>query len=108
MIGAKIRQMRQARGMSLSELAEEASVAKSYLSAIERNLQTNPSILFVEKISMVLDVSVDILIRKDANIDSQPLDSEWLQIFRDARDSGVPKERLEECLAFYKWRDQQS
>ena len=42
--------------MSMTELAEKAGVAKSYLSSLERNLQTNPSIQFLEKIAVVLDV----------------------------------------------------
>ncbi|RDW15786.1 hypothetical protein CWR48_18825 [Oceanobacillus arenosus] len=64
--------------MSISELAEKAGVAKSYLSSIERNLQSNPSIQFIEKISNVLGVSIDDLINTKEN-DSSELDSEWLR-----------------------------
>lgn len=56
LIGETIKQLRQEKKMSISELADKAGVAKSYLSSIERNLQTNPSIQFVEKISSVLGV----------------------------------------------------
>ncbi len=49
LIGQRIKQYRKEKGYSLSELAEKAGVAKSYLSSIERNLQTNPSIQFLEK-----------------------------------------------------------
>ncbi|MCY9128792.1 transcriptional regulator SinR, partial [Bacillus spizizenii] len=48
MIGQRIKQYRKEKGYSLSELAEKAGVAKSYLSSIERNLQTNPSIQLLE------------------------------------------------------------
>ncbi|HLS09757.1 helix-turn-helix transcriptional regulator, partial [Lentibacillus sp.] len=65
MIGEKIKRLRKEKQMSISELAEKAGVAKSYLSSIERNLQTNPSIQFIEKISAVLDVPVNDLIRED-------------------------------------------
>jgi len=93
--------------MSISELAEKANVAKSYLSSIERNLQVNPSIQFMEKVSDVLDVNVYDLLQ--ANEISQPenLDDEWLKIVQEAMESGVTKEQFREYLAFNKWRNQQ-
>lgn len=93
--------------MSLSELAERASVAKSYLSSIERNLQTNPSIQFIEKISTVLDVSVNDLIQEDNSEQIESLDDEWLHIVQEAMNSGVTKEQFREYLAFNKWRNKQ-
>lgn len=62
MIGDRVKKLRQEKKMSLSELADQAGVAKSYLSSLERNLQTNPSIQFLEKIAGVLNVPVDHLI----------------------------------------------
>ncbi|MDQ7862004.1 helix-turn-helix transcriptional regulator [Peribacillus frigoritolerans] len=35
--------------MSISELSAKSGVAKSYISSLERNLQTNPTILVLEK-----------------------------------------------------------
>ncbi len=91
--------------MSISELAERAGVAKSYLSSIERNLQSNPSIQFIEKISDVLGVSVNELINDDSNTNNEKiLDSEWLEIVKEAMDSGVTKEQFREYLEFNKWR----
>lgn len=107
MIGEKIKYLRQEKKMSLSELAERASVAKSYLSSIERNLQTNPSIQFIEKISTVLDVSVNDLIQEDNSEQIESLDDEWLHIVQEAMNSGVTKEQFREYLAFNKWRNKQ-
>ena len=56
MIGDRVKKIRLERKLSLSELALKAGVAKSYLSSLERNLQTNPSIQFLEKIATVLGV----------------------------------------------------
>src|SRR5699024_9693096 len=107
-IGERIRQLRQERKMSISELAEKAGVAKSYLSSIERNLQSNPSIQFIEKISAVLNVSVNELIHDDnEKIDEEELDEEWLKIVREAMESGVTKEQFKEYLEFTKWRSRQ-
>lgn len=92
--------------MSISELAEKAGVAKSYLSSIERNLQSNPSIQFIEKISHVLGVSVNEIINMDENNSEKPteLDSEWMQLVQEAMNSGVTKEQFKEYLEFNKWR----
>ncbi|WP_090085078.1 helix-turn-helix domain-containing protein [Lentibacillus persicus] len=108
MIGEKIKQMRQEKKMSISELAEKAGVAKSYLSSIERNLQTNPSIQFIEKVSAVLGISANDLIREDRADGDVQLDGEWLQIVQEAMNSGVSKEQFKEYLEFYKWRNQQN
>ncbi|MFD1849035.1 helix-turn-helix domain-containing protein [Oceanobacillus bengalensis] len=107
MIGEKIKQLRQDKKMSISELAEKAGVAKSYLSSIERNLQSNPSIQFIEKISHVLGVSVNDIINNSENIDPSELDTEWLTIVREAMESGVSKEQFKEYLEFNKWRKKQ-
>ncbi|WP_250540155.1 helix-turn-helix domain-containing protein [Bacillus subtilis] len=95
MIGQRIKQYRKEKGYSLSELAEKAGVAKSYLSSIERNLQTNPSIQFLEKVSAVLDVSVHTLLdeKHETEYDGQ-LDSEWEKLVRDAMTSGVSKKQF--------------
>ena len=78
LIGDRVKKLRQEKKMSLSELALQAGVAKSYLSSLERNLQTNPSIQFLEKISTVLGVPVDSLILEHRN--KEDLDSEWMKI----------------------------
>lgn len=108
LIGEKIKQLRQDKKMSISELAEKAGVAKSYLSSIERNLQSNPSIQFIEKIGVVLGVSVNDIIRDDqaADIEEQ-LDGEWLKIVQEAMNSGVSKEQFKDYLEFNKWRKKQ-
>ncbi|GEN88743.1 helix-turn-helix domain-containing protein [Oceanobacillus sp. FSL W8-0428] len=107
MIGEKIKQLRKEKRMSLSELAEKAGVAKSYLSSIERNLQSNPSIQFIEKISQVLDVSVNDLINDNNTVVETELDSEWMKIVKEAMESGVSKEQFKEYLEFNKWRREQ-
>lgn len=90
--------------MSISELAEKAGVAKSYLSSIERGIQVNPSIQFIEKISIVLGVSINELIRENQSKQKEELDEEWLEIVQEAMESGVSKEQFKEFLEFNKWR----
>ncbi|TYS60097.1 helix-turn-helix domain-containing protein [Sutcliffiella horikoshii] len=102
MIGERIKKYREQRKMSMSELAERAGVAKSYLSSIERNLQSNPSVQFLEKVSSVLGVSVNTLLHDEEN--SENVDQEWTMLVREAMDSGVTKEQFKEFLEFNKWK----
>ncbi|CEG25645.1 helix-turn-helix domain-containing protein [Bacillus sp. B-jedd] len=102
MIGDRVKKLRLERKMSLSELAEQAGVAKSYISSLERNLQRNPSIQFLEKISAVLNVPIDHLIHDAA--DENELDSDWLNLVKEAMESGVSKDQFKEFLEFNRWR----
>ena len=102
MIGSRVKKFRKEKRMSISMLAEKAGVAKSYISSLERDLQTNPSIQFLEKISRALDIPVDTLIYGDSN--KENLDSEWLEIVEEAMKSGVSKEQFKDFIEFNKWR----
>lgn len=108
MIGERIKKYREQRKLSMSELADRAGVAKSYLSSIERNLQSNPSVQFLEKVSSVLGVSVNTLLH-DENEETQKetLDREWATLVREAMDSGVTKDQFKEFLEFNKWKIKQ-
>ncbi len=105
LIGEKIKQLRNDKDLSISELAEKAGVAKSYLSSIERNIQSNPSIQFMEKIGQVLGVTVNELLRDEPLNLTDDLDDEWLKIVQEAMESGVSKEEFKEYLAFTKWKN---
>jgi len=110
MIGKRVQELRLKKGLTLSELAERAGVAKSYLSTMERDIQSNPSILFLEKIASVLNVSVESLIHPNpVDGDGGPrraeeLDEEWRTLVRDAMASGVSKEQFRDFLEYNKWR----
>ena len=106
MIGERIKRLRLQKGISLTELAEKAGVAKSYISSIERNLQKNPSIQFLEKIASVLNVPVDHLIHDEIN--TSELDSDWMVIVKEAMNSGISKEQFRDFLEFNKWRMNQN
>lgn len=105
MIGQRIKELRMARGLSLSDLAERSGIAKSYLSAIERSLQDNPSINVLEKLSAVLHVPVQhLLLSHDVIQDHGVLDAEWVHLAREAMTSGITKNQFREYLTFQQWR----
>ncbi|MCP3029515.1 DNA-binding anti-repressor SinI [Halobacillus sp. A5] len=106
MIGDRIHKIRRHRGLSMAELGERAGFAKSYVSSIERQKQTNPSIHFIEQVAKVLDVSVNYLISGETSADDQPLDEGWVQLVREAMESGLSKQQFREYLEFNIWKDQ--
>lgn len=105
MIGKRVQQLRKEQGMSLTELAERAGVAKSYISSLERDIQKNPSIQFLEKIASVLKVPVERLIDPESAAKDQELDQEWYDIIKEAMASGVDKQQFREFLDFNKWKN---
>ncbi|MFE5321216.1 helix-turn-helix domain-containing protein [Paenibacillus sp. NPDC056579] len=99
MIGKRVQQLRKQKGMSLTELAERAGVAKSYISSLERDIQKNPSIQFIEKIAAVLKVPMDTLLDHEDGIRKDPeLDQEWYDIIKEAMASGVDKQQFRKFL----------
>jgi len=105
--GKRIQKKRLEKGLSITELAERAGVAKSYLSYIERDLQTNPSIQFLEKIAAVLQVDVQTLLsfEEQTEADSK-LDHEWLALIQEAINAGISKDEFrefQEFMAYKKW-----
>ncbi|MET3726797.1 XRE family transcriptional regulator of biofilm formation [Fictibacillus halophilus] len=105
-IGENLKKYRTEKGFSMTSLAEKAGVAKSYISALERNIQQNPSIQLLEKIAEVLDISVDHLIKEEVN--NEELDQEWANLVKEAMGSGVSKEQFKEFLEFNKWKNKQN
>ncbi|GGA35395.1 helix-turn-helix domain-containing protein [Paenibacillus physcomitrellae] len=103
LLGQRIQQIRLAKGLSLSELAEKADVAKSYLSNVERNIQSNPSIQFIEKVAEALDSSVAYLLYGE-HAEEESLDPEWASLVHEAMNSGISKEEFKQFLEFQKWK----
>lgn len=104
MIGERIKKLRLQHGMSLTELAERAGIAKSYISSIERQLQTNPSIQVLEKIATVFHTTAENLLKEEQD-QQNVIDYEWLNILQDAINSGIPKEELIKFIEFNKFKN---
>lgn len=107
MVGKRIHELRKSKGLSLSELAERAGVAKSYLSNVERGIQSNPSIHFLEKVAKVFDVPIESLLNDEFDLNTEQLDSEWYELILEAMNSGVNKQDFKEFLEFQKWKKSQ-
>lgn len=62
MIGRRVKEIRMQKKLSLSQLAERADIAKSYLSNMEREICINPTIDVVEKLAQALKVHPAVLL----------------------------------------------
>ncbi|WP_409303460.1 helix-turn-helix domain-containing protein [Peribacillus sp. SCS-155] len=62
MLGTYIRRLRKGKNITLSQLAKKTNISKSYLSNIERNIQTNPTIGILVKLAIALDADIQSLI----------------------------------------------
>ena len=57
-LGKTVQRLRKAYNLSLSELSEQSGVAKSIISAIEKN-ETNPTLSTIWRLSQALDTTID-------------------------------------------------
>lgn len=59
-LGAKIRDFRKERGITLTQLANKLEISPSFLSAVERDIK-KPSLIMLKKISSLLNISLSYL-----------------------------------------------
>jgi XRE family transcriptional regulator, master regulator for biofilm formation len=111
MIGERIKKLRKEKGYSLSVLAEQAGVSKSYLSYLERNVKNNPSLQFLSKIATTLETSIEYLLGEEKIVKenelSDELDKEWVVLLKNAIDDGMSKDDLEkyrDYIRFVNWK----
>ncbi|MHC0037579.1 helix-turn-helix domain-containing protein [Pseudoneobacillus sp. C159] len=109
MIGLRIRNLREQKNYSLSELAKRSGISKSYLSQIERNLQTNPSLQLLAKLASSLDTTVDNLLGIDHQYvsDNEQLDSDWTHLVKEAINEGLSKKEFKELSDFIRFKNLQ-
>lgn len=111
MVGERLRELRQEKGYSISELAELAGVSKSYLSYIERDVQKNPSLQFLRKIASSLETDVEGLLgtsSSDVKSKDFVFDDEWSNLLNKAINEGMSKNDFKEFrdyLKFKKWKE---
>ncbi|MBU7593534.1 helix-turn-helix domain-containing protein [Metabacillus halosaccharovorans] len=112
MVGERLRELRREKGYSISELAELAGVSKSYLSYIERDVQKNPSLQFLKKIALTLEIEVEDLLGSSPTVANHSnefiFDEEWSKLLHKAIEEGMSKNDFREFrdyLKFQKWKN---
>jgi XRE family transcriptional regulator of biofilm formation len=72
MEGRRIRELRLKKGISINKLSRMTGISKSYLSFLERDIKSNPSLEILKKIVESLDTEIEYLIdTKLRNIDEK-------------------------------------
>jgi transcriptional regulator with XRE-family HTH domain len=71
LIGARVRSLRQARGLSVNALAAAAGVSAGIVSQIERD-RANPSLNTIEKICTALGVTTDAILATEPTANDPP------------------------------------
>ncbi|MCM3585533.1 helix-turn-helix domain-containing protein [Mesobacillus maritimus] len=107
LVGERIKKLRLQKNYSITELANQSNVSKSYLSYIERGIQENPSLQVLMRLANTLCVSLEELtgippIEQD-HVDF-PLDNEWLDLIDEAVRSGISKEEFSLYIDLLKYR----
>lgn len=104
--GERIRSLRGESNMSLSELARQAQVSKSYLSQIERGQVSRPSAEMLHRLAAVLGSSVAALLGKEiGNEHTEVAVSKTLLKF--AQEEGLSEEEVV-MLARIRYRGKQA
>jgi len=98
MIGERIKRLREKKGYSITELARLADISKSYLSQLERGMQSNPSLQFLKKVAIPLDTSLDYLLMESQKKLDMKLDEEWKVLIQQAVDNGLKKKTSRNIL----------
>ncbi|MBD8845725.1 helix-turn-helix domain-containing protein [Priestia megaterium] len=108
MVGAKIKSLRLKKGYSITRLAENAKISKSYLSHLEKGLNNNPSLHMLNKIASSLNTTIDELIEAEIShpvSSSKPLiNKDWLYLIEQAIKDGMTKEEFVEFQCYLKFR----
>ncbi|SEM94360.1 DNA-binding transcriptional regulator, XRE-family HTH domain [Mesobacillus persicus] len=65
MDGKWLKELRRRKGFTLDTLSERTGISKSYLSLIERDIQTNPSLDILHRLAKTFEVDVEDLVRFD-------------------------------------------
>ncbi|WP_280770882.1 helix-turn-helix domain-containing protein [Salipaludibacillus daqingensis] len=108
MIGDNIKLLRKKKGLSLTELATKANIAKSNLSNIERNINDNPSIKVLIKIADELDVElINLLGISASQCMDQANNDEWTCFAKRLKEHGISTEKFleyEKVIEFIEWQ----
>lgn len=104
-VGDRIKDLRNGRGWSQEELADQANVSRSFMGEIERG-QASPTIESLDKITNALEITLEDLFRN-----LQPSVDSKLAILMD-KINGLSTESLKDFLdlmeTMYNWKSQKN
>jgi transcriptional regulator with XRE-family HTH domain len=99
MVGAWVKAERERRGWSQSELARRAGLAQSYISRLEVNARTKPSLKVVEQFAQAFEISPEQLMQAVGTMSPAPpapaaiTVADWIEQLRMLGPDLTPAER---------------
>ncbi len=109
MIGRNIQEIRKRKGLTLTQLAANAGISKSYLSNIERGVNQNPSIDVLKRLAIVLNADLKTLLRVQENTETdENLNQELIELIEELKTTVIEKEQVDEYRAliqYIKWKN---
>ncbi len=94
--------LRKKHGYSITKLASLADVSKSYISYIERGIQTKPSPYILSKLARILHISVEELM--DDTKGYKKIDQEWMNLLIEAVENGLNKQDFKIYIDYMKYK----
>lgn len=79
MLGDNIRKIRKDKKISINKLAEQTGISLGYISDLENNKSTNPSIDKLNLIANALNVSVDAFFKDDLDMWDSTIDTKQIK-----------------------------
>ena len=103
MLGERIKQRREEKGLTAADLARRASLSKGYLSEIESGRAPRPSAEILYQIAVALGTTVADLLGKEVRPASQAIPASLREF---AEDANLPQEDVQ-MLAQIRFRGEQ-
>jgi XRE family transcriptional regulator, master regulator for biofilm formation len=98
-LGQRLRQLRELRGLSLTKVATDADVAKSYLAKLERGEVSNPGLTTLGRVAAVLEVTLPQLLASPTASHTRP---RWSSVVDPLEIERLKESMLPSLVAFLK------
>lgn len=101
-LGAKIRELRKEKKLSLRLLGERTGLDHSYIGRIERGEISSPSLDTLERIANVLEVEVSSFFGDKGDIpeEMKEIGSEWITFAKEMKERELTPEQIKAFIKF--------
>ncbi|RMB08186.1 helix-turn-helix domain-containing protein [Eilatimonas milleporae] len=95
-LSAKLKELRVKKGESLQQVADAIGISKTHVYDLEKGKSKNPSVDLLKRYSDHFGVAIKTLVGEDLSDDKD--DSEFVRMFRQAKDLGQDDKQLLETM----------
>lgn len=101
-LGAKIRELRKEKKLSLRHLGEQTGLDHSYIGRIERGEISSPSLDTIQKIADVLEVEVSTFFGEKGQVpdEMKNIGVEWITFAKEMKERELTPEQIKTFLEF--------